>query len=113
MEQGFTENNIFNKASNRNMRFWVYILTNTARTSLYIGVTNNICRRLMEHQEAADDSSKFAGNYKTEYLLYYEEYQWVNDAFAREKQIKKWSRPKKINLILSKNPNMEILDPPN
>lgn len=74
---------------------------------LYIGVTNNLHRRVEEHnQELVDGFSK---KYKTKQLVYFEEYSDVNMALAREKQIKKWRREKKINLIYTVNPNWKDL----
>lgn len=94
------------------MRFWTYIITNKARTTIYTGMTNNISSRVVQHMNGSGDKSKFTGRYNVGYLLYYEEFQWVNDAIRREKQIKKWSRAKKIKLIQTLNPNMDFLDPP-
>lgn len=70
--------------------YYVYILTNPSRTSLYTGVTNNIINRLQQHREQAAirDTSKFTSHYNCIHLLYLESFQWIQDAIAREKQIK-------------------------
>jgi putative endonuclease len=75
---------------------YVYIATNKSRT-LYIGVTNNLERRLWEHKQKT--GSKFAARYNITRLVYYEEFADIRDAIAREKQLKGWRRDKKIDLI--------------
>ncbi len=82
----------------------VYILTNSGNTTLYTGVTSNIVRRLYEHRNATFKKS-FTAKYALTKLVYYEVYLNIEDAIAREKQIKSGSRAKKENLILSINPN--------
>jgi len=82
-------------------QFFVYILSNYKRTTLYVGFTNNIVRRIIEHKNGL--GSKFTKLYKLTDLLYYEQYQYVEDAISREKEIKKWRRNKKITLIKSEN----------
>jgi putative endonuclease len=69
---------------------------------MYIGVTNNLPRRLNEHQ--SENSSLFTSKYHTHKLVYYEEYSSANEAIEREKQLKKWSRQKKNRLVESMNP---------
>ena len=66
--------------------YWVYILTNTTRNVMYVGVTNNLEDRIAQHREASRDS--FTGRYNVTTLVYAEDYQYVEDAIAREKQIK-------------------------
>ena len=83
--------------------FYVYITTNPDRTVLYTGVTNDLEKRVNEHKSGS--GSQFTAKYKICRLVYFEEYQSINDAIAREKQIKDGSRKKKITLIESKNPN--------
>lgn len=85
--------------------YYIYILSNKSRTVLYIGVTNNIERRFSEHKHP--NSSGFTAKYKTHDLIYLEEYVDINLAIAREKQLKKWSRSKKIALISMQNPDMK------
>ena len=67
--------------------FYVYILTNKAKTVLYRGVTNNLKRRLEEHNEKLNTKS-FTAKYNLNYLIYYEKYGWIQQAIAREKEIK-------------------------
>jgi len=73
--------------------YWVYIVTNASRTVLYIGVTNNLERRTLEHK--TKQVKGFTSRYNCSYLLYYEESPHVGAALEREKQLKKWSRAKK------------------
>ena len=80
--------------------YYVYILSNEART-LYIGVTNNLERRLYEHKNKLING--FAKKYNLTKLVYYETTTHVRDAIAREKQLKGWLRIKKIALIEESN----------
>ncbi|WP_350284155.1 GIY-YIG nuclease family protein [uncultured Croceitalea sp.] len=90
---------------------YVYILTNQHRTVLYTGVTNNLVRRLHEHKDGIINNKKtFTARYKCKHLLYYEEFTWIQEAIAREKEIKGWLRVKKLDLIKSVNPNLKALD---
>ncbi len=86
--------------------YYVYILTNKSNT-LYIGVTNDIVRRVYEHKNKL--VSGFTERYNINKLIYIEEYDSVIDAIEREKQLKKWSRKKKINLIKFINPRFDEL----
>lgn len=90
----------------------VYILTNFTKTVLYIGVTNNLPQRLIEHYLEKDNplSNAFTAAYRVFYLVYYEDYDYVNDAIVREKEIKKWRREKKDLLIDKVNPGREFLN---
>lgn len=89
----------------------VYIVTNKYRTTLYIGVTNNIQRRLSEHYfDSQNAKSSFAGKYNCYDLVYYEQFECVNTAILREKTLKKWSREKKNQLIIVFNPSWESLN---
>ena len=81
--------------------YWVYILTNKSGT-LYIGVTNSLEHRLYQHKTKMNKS--FTSRYNINKLVYYEETDDVTAAIAREKQLKKWSRAKKITLIETLNP---------
>jgi putative endonuclease len=81
--------------------FFVYIMTNRSKT-LYTGVTNNLMRRVSEHKQGI--GSKFCKQYKLDRLVYFERFQYVNNAITREKQIKGWLRIRKIALIVSQNP---------
>ena len=78
--------------------FYVYILTNKAKTVLYTGVTNNLRRRLEEHNEKLNPNS-FSAKYNLNYLIYYEKYGWIQQAIAREKEIKLLRRDLKLELI--------------
>ncbi len=89
--------------------YYVYITTNPGKTVLYIGVTNNLQRRLSEHRENRNNKLKFTGRYFCYNLLYYEEYKYINDAISREKEIKKWRREKKENLINTLNPKWNTI----
>jgi putative endonuclease len=84
--------------------YFVYITTNPGKTVLYIGITNDLRRRMSEHCDLRNDTRKFTGRYFCYNLIYYEEYNDVLDAIEREKQIKKWSRKKKEDLIRIMNP---------
>ncbi|RAJ11355.1 GIY-YIG nuclease family protein [Arenibacter echinorum] len=90
---------------------FVYITTNEHRTTLYVGVTNHIQRRLSQHYFDSQNSKKsFAGKYNYIYLVYYEGFENPKDAIAREKEIKKWRREKKNSLVSSFNPKWESLN---
>ena len=92
-------------------RFFVYIVTNEYRTTLYIGMTNNIQRRLAEHYFDSQNRKKsFAGKYNCYYLVYYEGFDNSNEAILREKTLKKWRREKKNKLISEFNPKWETLN---
>lgn len=86
---------------------YVYILSNSKRTVLYTGVTGNLVNRIFQHKKG--EGCKFSAKYKTYYLMYYEIHQNMYQAITREKQIKKWDREWKENLIKSINPEMEDL----
>jgi putative endonuclease len=90
--------------------FFVYILTNPTKTTLYIGVTNNLAARLKEHWDNRGKPETFAGKYYCYNLVYYEVNPSINAAIAREKELKKWSRNKKIALIQSHNPEWFFLN---
>lgn len=91
--------------------YHVYIITNKNKTVFYTGVTNYLARRLHEHNLNIKSNAKtFAAKYKCLHLLYYEKYTWVQDAIAREKEIKGWRRSKKIELIKSINPDLNFLE---
>ena len=89
--------------------FYVYILTNKAKTVLYTGVTNNLKRRLEEHNEKLNPQS-FTAKYNLNYLIFYEKYGWIQQAIAREKEIKLLRRDLKLELIKEFNPNIEFLN---
>ena len=83
--------------------YYVYILTNKDNRVMYIGVTNDLARRVGEHKSELVDG--FTKRYHVHNLVYFEEYSDVNEAIAREKQLKGWSREKKNALVASKNPD--------
>jgi putative endonuclease len=85
----------------------VYILSNYARTAFYVGVTNDLERRIRQHRSG--EGGVFTSKYKCHYLMYYEEYVNVNNAIRREKQLKNWKREWKIELIRKKNPDLTDL----
>ena len=87
-------------------RYYVYILTNGKRT-LYVGVTNDLVRRVYEHKNKLVDG--FTKKYNLTYLAYYDETADVMAAIEREKQIKGWRRSKKVELIESGNPKWKDL----
>ncbi len=82
--------------------YFVYILSNWDDSVLYIGVTSNLPRRLYEHRNGLADG--FTKKYNVHKLVYYEHTNDVYSALSREKQLKKWSRAKKIALIQWLNP---------
>ncbi|MBT8257249.1 MAG: GIY-YIG nuclease family protein [Bacteroidia bacterium] len=86
----------------RTHQYWIYILTNKPRGTLYIGITNNLDRRMYEHRNGL--GSIFTKRYGLRQLVYFEEFQWVQEAIAREKQLKNWNRAWKIELIEHFNP---------
>ena len=91
--------------------YYVYIITKKNKTTLYIGVTNNIQRRLsQQYFDSQNTRQSFAGKYNCYYLLYYEAFENSNNAIAREKQLKKWRREKKEQLIATVNPNWDFLN---
>jgi putative endonuclease len=90
-------------------QYYVYILTNSRHTVLYTGVTNDLARRGFEHREK--QTKGFTSRYNVEELVYYEAFNDVTAAIAREKQIKAGSRAKKIALIKGMNPDWRDLYP--
>ena len=90
--------------------YFIYIVTNPERTVLYIGVTNNLDSRLTEHFFNKGKPKTFAGKFYCHNLVYFEEFQYINDAIAREKELKGWSRSKKEALIKTKNPDWTFLN---
>lgn len=83
---------------------FVYIVTNKYNNTYYIGVTSNLPKRILEHIEKRYENS-FSARYNLNKLVYYEQFQMIGDAIAREKQLKAGSRAKKVELIQSINPN--------
>ena len=85
------------------MEYYIYILANKSNRVLYIGVTNDIVRRVYEHKEKLVEG--FTQKYNVNKLVYYERTNEIITAIEREKQLKAWSRKKKEWLIELKNPN--------
>ena len=91
--------------------YYIYILTNKHRSTFYIGVTNNLKIRLSQHKENIQIGAKtFVARYNIEFLVYYEKFNWIQEAIAREKELKGWIRDKKLELIKESNPNFEFLN---
>ena len=90
--------------------FSVYIVTNLRKSVLYTGMTNSLEERIVEHYLYRNIKKHFTGKYNCFYLVLYEDYKYVNDAIAREKEIKGWLRSKKIKLISDFNPEWKFLN---
>ena len=91
--------------------YYVYFLTNKTKTVLYIGVTNDLKNRVRFHKENANLNMRaFTSKYKCFYLVYYEYFNYIEDAIQREKQIKGWLRIKKERLIEEFNPEWKFLN---
>ena len=87
--------------------YYVYILTNKGDRVMYIGVTNDLARRIWEHKNEVNEG--FTKRYHVHKLVYFEEYSSIEDAIAREKQLKGLSREKKNMLVRSNNPQFTDL----
>ena len=87
--------------------YYVYILTNKTDSVMYVGITNDIKRRVYEHKSELIEG--FTRRYHVHKLVYFEEYSDVNDAIAREKQIKGYCREKKYELVKAKNFDLDDL----
>ena len=85
--------------------YYVYILTNQRHTVLYVGVTNDLVRRVYEHKNKLVDG--FTKKYNVDKLIYFETTTDINSAIAREKQLKKWGHQKKAHLINMQNPKWQ------
>jgi len=85
------------------LQYYVYLLASKKYGTLYTGVTNDLIKRVYEHKESLVDG--FTKKYKVHQLVYYEIHDDVHEAILREKQIKKWNRDWKINLIEKDNPH--------
>ena len=91
--------------------YYVYILTNKYRSTYYIGMSNNLKLRLEQHKQNIELGNKtFASKYNIAFLVFYEKFVWVEEAIAREKELKKWRREKKLDLIRNFNPDFEFLN---
>ena len=87
----------------RDYEFFVYIMSSGKNGTLYVGVTNDLRRRVFEHKNKLFPSS-FTARYNCDKLVYYENFQYINDALEREKQLKAGTRARKIQLIEYFNP---------
>ncbi len=83
--------------------YFVYIVANGKNGTIYIGVTNNLAKRVWEHTNKVVQG--FTSKYDVNKLVYFEDYSDINLAIKREKRMKEWSRQNKINLIEKNNPN--------
>ncbi|MEX1052261.1 MAG: GIY-YIG nuclease family protein [Patescibacteria group bacterium] len=90
-----------------NQSYWVYILASQRNGTLYIGITNNLIKRVWEHKNNKADS--FTKKYKIYNLVYYEIHENPESAIIREKQIKKWRRLWKLRIIEEMNPEWKDL----
>ena len=86
------------------------MITDLSRRVLYTGMTNNLQERVIEHYLNRGNTDTFTEKYNCFCLVFYERYQYVNDAIAREKQIKGWTRKKKNDLIKEFNPEWKFLN---
>jgi len=87
--------------------FYIYILMNKGNTTSYIGVTGNLPERIWQHKQKTVEG--FSSKYNLNKLVYYEIFEDVYEAISREKQLKRWSRNKKIILIKKINPRFADL----
>ena len=92
----------------REKKYYVYIMASKGRV-LYIGVTGSLMSRVLQHKSL--EENRFTQRYRVTRLVYYETFQYVNNALARETQLKKWRREKKVALIEAANPAWEDLPP--
>jgi putative endonuclease len=88
-------------------KYAVYILASSRNGTLYIGVTNNLARRINEHRSG--EGGEFTKKYRVHQLMYYEFFHDVKDALRREKQLKNWKRKWKLALIEKENPDWRDL----
>ena len=84
----------------------VYFLMSPSRSTIYIGVTNDLSARLVEHWKNRNNAKTFAGKYHCYDLVYYENFQNIEEAIKREKELKGWRRSKKTALIQKVNPSL-------
>ncbi|MET4107384.1 GIY-YIG nuclease family protein [Hymenobacter sp. UYP22] len=89
--------------------YYVYMVTNPKRTTLYTGVTNDLQRRLEEHTENEGQPHSFAGRYFCNQLAHWELFGDITQAITREKEIKGWRREKKDTLVATSNPEWRDL----
>jgi putative endonuclease len=90
--------------------YYVYIITNPKQSVWYIGVTNNLVRRLEEHYRNRGNKKTFAGKYYCYNLLYFQHFKYINNAIDYEKELKELSREQKENIINEFNPERKFLN---
>ena len=90
----------------REFHFWVYIMASRSH-QLYIGMTNSIRQRTVEHKEHRPGT--YTARYNIDRLVYYKHFQYVNNAIAYDRELKDWNRAKKIALVEETNPTWEDL----
>ena len=90
-----------------NKQYYTYIMSNKTDSVIYIGVTNDLIRRVYEHKNHLIKG--FTSNYNVEKLIYFEDYNDIELAITREKQLKSWKREKKLQLIYKHNPLLNDL----
>ncbi len=90
------------------MNFYVYIITNKSNKVLYIGFTKDLKRRIYQHKNKSHPNT-FSARYNLNKLIYFEVFKFEEEAKLRERQMKKWNRDWKIELIERENPNWEDL----
>jgi len=88
-------------------RYWVYIMTSSSLSTMYTGVTNDLGRRVVEHRIGV--GSEFVKKYKITKLVYAEEFELIEEAITREKQLKGWKRIRKNELVRAANPRWNDL----
>ena len=88
-------------------QYYIYILASQKNGTLYIGVTNDLERRILEHKQKENEG--FTSKYDVNRLVYSESFQYINDAILREKRLKKWNHQWKINLIEEENKDWKDL----
>ena len=91
----------------RDRSYWVYILASGLGGTLYIGVTNDLVRRVYEHKTKVAEG--FTKKYGVDRLVHYEQFDDIENAIRREKRLKKWNRAWKVRLIEEANPNWDDL----
>ena len=87
--------------------YFVYIMATRKDGPLYVGLTNDLHRRVFEHKSRIFDG--FTKRYNIHHLVYFETYGYIHDAIAREKRLKRWLRPWKVHLIEQTNPEWRDL----
>jgi putative endonuclease len=88
-------------------KYYVYLITNQINSVIYVGMTNDLCRRMYEHRNRVVQG--FSSKYHVDKLVYFEETSNVRAAIEREKEIKKWRREKKNVLVIKNNPDWNDL----